>query len=170
MSDILQYHENCLRVLIDVMSNYDRSWIVVSITTVNKIAIFYDVSDVKNTNERGTPYLKMKRPFIHILFWGTPLSWGSGYQAKLSYIVFLFSQFYIELYIWVWCYFPFNTPSVSSCLYFCLCVTTLLGERTDIIDNSQLVFSMAGLWWATYVKSVNKKCNLTLKWAHLLFG
>ncbi len=27
------------------------------------------------------PYWKMKRNFMHTLFWGTPLFWGSGYQT-----------------------------------------------------------------------------------------
>ncbi len=34
-------------------------------------------------NHDTIPYLKIKRNFIHTLFWGTPpLFWGSGYQTK----------------------------------------------------------------------------------------
>ncbi len=38
-------------------------------------------------NHETIPYLKMKRNFIHTLFWGTPLFWGSVYQTILTFNV-----------------------------------------------------------------------------------
>ncbi len=48
-------------------------------------------------NHDSIPYLKMKRNFIHTLFWGTPLFWGSGYQTIMDFRISKPTPFHLIL-------------------------------------------------------------------------
>ncbi len=53
-------------------------------------------------NHDTIPYLEMKRNFMHTLFLGTPLFWGSGYQTTFIEINLACSSTSIQYIDFVW--------------------------------------------------------------------